>query len=109
MNLDKVVAERILQLRKELNLTQEKLAEYSEIDVSSIAKIERGERSNIKLNTLDRILKGLNISPTDFFNFDNFSTVDFKLDSLGKKLESETPEKRTEYLNLFTQIIDINK
>ena len=77
MNLDKRVAERILQLRKESNLTQEKLAEYSEIDVSSIAKIERGERSNIKLNTLEKILTGLNISLADFFNFSDFSRTDF--------------------------------
>ncbi|MCK1259174.1 helix-turn-helix domain-containing protein [Streptococcus uberis] len=67
MTLDKLVAKRINLLRRELNLTQEQLAEQSEIDVSSIAKIERGERSNITLNTFEKVVNGLGISYESFF------------------------------------------
>lgn len=68
MTLDQYVAKQVQKLRKEFELTQEQLAEAANIDVSSIAKIERGERSNIKVNTLEKIISAFNISTTTFFN-----------------------------------------
>lgn len=109
MNLDKKVANRIFKLRQELNLTQEKLAEYSDIDVSSIAKIERGERANIKINTLEKILNGLQISATKFFDFENVTTKELIMERLNNKLKNKPDEKSLEYLQLFEQIIDISK
>ena len=51
MTLDQFVAKRIQILRKDFHRTQEQLAEAAGLDVSSIAKTERGERSNIKVKT----------------------------------------------------------
>lgn len=68
MTLDQYVAKQVQKLRKEFKLTQEQLAEAANIDVSSIAKIERGERSNIKVNTLEKLISAFNISTTTFFN-----------------------------------------
>ncbi|WP_105202420.1 helix-turn-helix domain-containing protein, partial [Streptococcus suis] len=68
MTLDQYVAKQVQKLRKEFQLTQEQLAEAANIDVSSIAKIERGERSNIKVNTLEKLIRAFNISTTTFFN-----------------------------------------
>ncbi|WP_153047679.1 helix-turn-helix domain-containing protein, partial [Streptococcus suis] len=62
MALDQFVAKRIQTLRKDFHLTQEQLAEAAGLDVSSIAKIERGERSNIKVNTLEKIVDAFGIS-----------------------------------------------
>ncbi|HEM6216343.1 TPA: helix-turn-helix transcriptional regulator, partial [Streptococcus suis] len=66
MTLDQYVAKQVQKLRKEFKLTQEQLAEAANIDVSSIAKIERGERSNIKVNTLEKLISAFNISTTTF-------------------------------------------
>ncbi len=67
MALDQFVAKRIQTLRKDFHLTQEQLAEAAGLDVSSIAKIERGERSNIKVNTLEKIVDAFGISMSTFF------------------------------------------
>ncbi|MDI6752115.1 MAG: helix-turn-helix transcriptional regulator [bacterium] len=52
-------------LRKQLNLTQERLAEKVDLDYRSIGAIERGERG-VSLDSLERIAATLDISP-DFF------------------------------------------
>ncbi|EHJ52925.1 helix-turn-helix domain-containing protein [Streptococcus macacae] len=52
MTLDQFIAKKIQILSKEFQLTQEQLTNAAQIDVSSIAKIEHGEHSNIKVNTL---------------------------------------------------------
>ncbi|MGQ7374496.1 helix-turn-helix domain-containing protein [Streptococcus suis] len=66
MVLDQFVAKRIQTLRKDFHLTQEQLAEAAGLDVSSIAKIERGERSNIKVNTLEKIVDAFGLSMSTF-------------------------------------------
>ncbi len=48
------IGEKIKQLRREKNLTQEKLAELAKIDPKSIVEIERGKR-NPTLKTLNKI------------------------------------------------------
>lgn len=67
MALNQFVAKRIQTLQKDFHLTQEQLAEAAGLDVSSIAKIERGERSNIKVNTLEKIVDAFGVSMSTFF------------------------------------------
>lgn len=62
LNLSKTVGEEIRKLRKKQNLTQEDLAEKTDIDYRSIGSIERGER-NITLQTLEKIAKALGVTP----------------------------------------------
>ncbi|MEK5289730.1 helix-turn-helix transcriptional regulator [Streptococcus sp. FSL R7-0212] len=109
MTLDKLVAKRINLLRKELNLTQEQLAEQSEIDVSSIAKIERGERSNITLNTFEKVVNGLGISYESFFNFDNTLNNHVSADKLLNNFSELPLHKQNKYLEIFNSILDLNE
>jgi transcriptional regulator with XRE-family HTH domain len=60
----KSLGEKIKKLRKERNLTQEKLAELAEIDPKSVIDIESGKR-NPTLKTIDKIAKALGISGRD--------------------------------------------
>ena len=67
MDINQQAALRIKQLRKEKNLTAEKLAWYSELSKSCVTYAEKAQR-DIKLSTIQAICKGLNISISDFFD-----------------------------------------
>ncbi|HEL2473865.1 TPA: helix-turn-helix transcriptional regulator [Streptococcus suis] len=112
MALDQFVAKRIQTLRKDFHLTQEQLAEAAGLDVSSIAKIERGERSNIKVNTLEKIVDAFGLSTSTFFQQrvqdkdENTSNV-LSFEKFQKTLLRLSPEKRKEYLKLFEAIVSV--
>jgi transcriptional regulator with XRE-family HTH domain len=60
---------RIVQLRKEKGIRQVDLAFNSDMDDSSLRKIESG-RINPTAKTLERIAKGLDVEIKDLFDFE---------------------------------------
>lgn len=60
LNINEKIGIKIRLLRTKLKLSQEKLAEFSDLSKTSISAIERGE-SNPSIETLDRIAHALNI------------------------------------------------
>lgn len=62
------VGERIRRLRKEKGLSQERLAERSGLHTNYIGQVERGEK-NLTLETLEKIVLGLDISLEELFRF----------------------------------------
>lgn len=70
----KLVGEKIRILRKEKGLTQEDLAEKSNLQDSYISGVENGDR-NISLLTLEKIIKALDVSPETIFNFNNIDLI----------------------------------
>ncbi|PKG24365.1 helix-turn-helix domain-containing protein [Niallia nealsonii] len=81
----KIVGDSVRIYRKAKGLTQEELAEQAGLQSTYIGGVERGER-NISLDTLDKILRGLDISAYQLFKT-NKSTVDLK--ELDKKRKIE--------------------
>lgn len=71
----KLVGDKVKFHRKEQGLTQEQLAEMSDLQSSYIGGVERGER-NISLLTLEKIINSLNISPESFFSFKDIDILD---------------------------------
>lgn len=69
MSLQEKIAHRIHNLRLSKSMTQEQLAEKANMDVSMLARIERGSRGDIRISTLERIVKGLDVSLQEFFTF----------------------------------------
>jgi len=67
-DLVKKVGERIRRIRKERNLSQEELAERSGIHANYVGQVERGEK-NLTLETLEKIVLGLNISLEQLFRY----------------------------------------
>lgn len=63
----KVFGNRIRQLRLEMRLSQEKLAEKAELHRTYIGMIERAEK-NITLCNIEKIASALNIRLTDLFD-----------------------------------------
>lgn len=53
------------ELREEKNISQEKLAEYCDLDRTYISLLERGLRQPT-ITTIFKVSKALNISPSDF-------------------------------------------
>lgn len=60
---------RLRDLRKEKDLSQEKLANLSNVTINQISRIERGE-INPTLSTLGVIAAAMEVSLKDLLNFD---------------------------------------
>lgn len=71
-----LVAERIKQLRKEANLTQEELADQLGLKKVSIQKYENGGVTNIKSQTLEKLGEIFNVSPAYIMGWDRFDNID---------------------------------
>ena len=65
MNLQQQIGNKIKELRNQSGITQEKLSELADLDISFISEIESGKR-NITVNTIEKLAKAFNIKPSDF-------------------------------------------
>lgn len=74
-NLRNTAGDRIRAIRKAKGLTQQQLAELSNLDDAYIGAVERGER-NFSIDTLEKIVDALKIRTMDLFqNYDDLSEV----------------------------------
>jgi transcriptional regulator with XRE-family HTH domain len=71
MDIKLKVGQRIRQLRKELEISQEALALKAEVDRTYVTDVENGRR-NVSLEILERLIKALNVSISEFFNNKEF-------------------------------------
>ncbi|MDQ6762192.1 MAG: helix-turn-helix domain-containing protein [Bacteroidota bacterium] len=71
MNIKEKIGQRIRSLRKELKLSQEALALKSEVDRTYVTDVENGRR-NVSIEILERIIKALEVSFSEFFNSKEF-------------------------------------
>ncbi|MED3995300.1 helix-turn-helix domain-containing protein [Peribacillus sp. NPDC096447] len=70
-----LIGKNIKTIRKQKNLTQEALSEMCGLQTSFLAGIERGDR-NITLQTLERIIDGLEVEPQELFTFSNIKITE---------------------------------
>ena len=71
MDVKSRVASRIRELREARNLTQEQLAWKANVDRTYMNHVENGKR-NISIDTLDKIVQGLEVSFNEFFSTELF-------------------------------------
>lgn len=71
MDIKIIVGKRLKELRLSKSLSQESLAFQANVDRTYINSVENGRR-NISVQTLQKLLVGLNISFSDFFNNEAF-------------------------------------
>ena len=71
MDIKLKVGQRIKQLRKKLELSQEGLAYEAEVDRTYVTDVENGRR-NISVEVLERLIVALKVSFTEFFNSKEF-------------------------------------
>ena len=71
MDIKNKVGQRIKHLRKELELSQEALGLKAEVDRTYVTDVENGRR-NVSLEILEKLIKALEVSVTEFFNAKEF-------------------------------------
>lgn len=81
----RLVGSRVRTLRKVKGMTQEELAEKAGLQYSYIGGVERGER-NISLETLEKIIEGLGITPFELFKIEE-ADIDSTLFDKKRKIE----------------------
>lgn len=72
MDIKLLVGQRIKELRHELKLSQEALANKAGVDRTYMTDVENGRR-NISVEILQKITNALEISFADFFNNKRFN------------------------------------
>lgn len=71
MDIKLKIGQRIRELRKELGISQEALAYKAEVDRTYVTDVENGRR-NVSVEILERLIKALNTSFSDFFTSKEF-------------------------------------
>ena len=71
MDIKLKIGQRIREIRKVLNISQETLAYKAEVDRKNVTDIENGRR-NVSMEILERLISALDISFTEFFNTKEF-------------------------------------
>ena len=79
MQINDLVAQRILQFCNERNISINQLASQSMLTQSTLNNIVNKYTRDVKLLTLSRICAGLNISLYEFFDSDLFNNIDLEL------------------------------
>lgn len=79
MNISEAVANRILELCKENNLTVNKLSNISGVTQSTVNDIVNHKAKNIGIVTIKKLCDGLDITISDFFNTDLFKGLEQEL------------------------------
>lgn len=91
-DIQKVIGNRLRDLRKKKGLSQEELGWKSKLHYTYIGAIERGEK-NVSIVTIGKIAKGLGISVNEVFNFPtDIKDPDKLKGSILKEIEKSDPE-----------------
>ncbi|MFN3966310.1 MAG: helix-turn-helix domain-containing protein [Endomicrobiia bacterium] len=90
----KLVGRRIRQERLRLNITQERLAELTNLSVAFIGQIERGD-NRASLVTIQKIAEALNVPISKLFTEIPAKKTEYKLSQqLEAILKDKTPSQK---------------
>ena len=99
------IGELVREYRLSKKLTQQELAEKSDLSLPFINLIENNRR-NLSVDTLLKILSAMDIDPSDFFR-PLSETSDNNLQLLIEKIQLN--KNRTEIIDLFLNILKLNE
>lgn len=99
------IGELVREYRLSKKLTQQELAEKSDLSLPFINLIENNRR-NLSVDTLLKILSAMDIDPSDFFR-PLSETSDNNLQLLIEKIQLN--KNRTEIIDLFLNILNLNE
>ena len=99
------MGELVREYRLSKELTQQELAEKSDLSLPFINLIENNRR-NLSVDTLLKILSAMDIDPSDFFR-PLSETSDDNLQLLIEKIQLN--KNRTEIIDLFLNILNLNE
>lgn len=99
------IGELVREYRLSKKLTQQELAEKSDLSLPFVNLIENNKR-NLSVDTLLKILTAMDIEPSDFFR-PLSQTSDDNLQLLIEKIQLN--KNRTEIIDLFLNILNLNE
>ena len=99
------IGELVREYRLSKKLTQQELAEKSDLSLPFINLIENNRR-NLSVDALLKILTAMEIDPSDFFRPLSY-TSDDNLQLLIEKIQLD--KNRTEIIELFLSILSLNE
>lgn len=104
-SLVKLIGSNIKEIRKLKKLTQEELAEKCGLQTSYVAGVERGDR-NITIQSLEKIIEGLEETPSSIVNFDtlNFNNKYFEKKELIMILQNLVEDRNEAEVRLIINI-----
>ena len=102
IHLQKYIGQRIRLIRKERKLSQQNLSEKAGVGIDYISNLET-KGSNIKIDTLEKIITALAISPSELFE-SRITSQNPQLESLANQLV-QLPQKTQEQLLEAFQIL----
>ncbi|MBC5737384.1 helix-turn-helix domain-containing protein [Lawsonibacter faecis] len=76
MNISDAVAERLNSLCEERGITINRLATLSAVTQSTVSDFMRGNTQNIGIITLKKLIDGLDLSITEFFDTETFRSLE---------------------------------
>lgn len=106
MNLPESVGNRIRELRKAKGWTQEQLAEAAGLHYSYIGGVERGDR-NISLETLEKIINGLQVTAEEIFKFKEDSDYKRALDEHITMISGRSPAEIASLTKVNREIFNV--
>ena len=98
MNIKKLLGKRLQEIRKARKLTQEQVAEFVNLETVSISNIESGKYFPTA-ETLDKILRVLNVKPSEIFFFESFAPQDELIKEMLDAMQKD--EKLTRMMYKF--------
>jgi len=87
--MKQLLGKRIKELRTQKQLTQERLAELSDMTERNLSKIECGINF-VSAETLEKMAKALNVSPKDLFDFEHLQPDPIRKDELIQSISNDT-------------------
>lgn len=96
------LGKRISELRKQLNISQEELAEKLDISQKSLSKIETG-KNFLTSETLEKLTSALNIKCYELFDFEHLDMPENLFEEIQKYINSIKNDK--ENLKVLYKIV----
>ena len=103
IQLQDYIGRRIRTIRKEKGLSQQKLSENAGVGIDYISNLET-KGSNIKIDTLEKILKGLDVTPSELFE-SRINPKNPQLEMLANQLALLPKESQDQLLDAFQLLI----
>lgn len=106
------LGERIRSRRKQLGMTQEELAEQSNLSVNYISKIERTQDQNISFEVLANIAHSLNITIAEFIGKPPITPSNADIETVQERkllnrLRQMDRESRDKAIDAILQLLDL--
>lgn len=109
---EKALGPHIAEIRHQRKMTQEQLAELSDITVNYLSKVERGVVTNISARLLYKIAQALNVTMEELYlakPIHTISDVDPQYNILLAYLNKVTSDSRDDYIKLFIEVIKLSQ